>query len=83
MSELSKWPLRGASSDHSAECARYAALLPANGFDIALLGIGENGHLAFNDPHVAATLELSEQNLVGKSLLDVLLDHPRHRPGTH
>ena len=42
--------LRGEAEDPKAECARYAALLPAGGFDIALLGIGENGHLAFNDP---------------------------------
>lgn len=42
--------VRGEAEDPQAECARYAALLPAGGFDIALLGIGENGHLAFNDP---------------------------------
>lgn len=35
-----------------AECARYAALL-AEPIDIVCLGIGENGHLAFNDPPVA------------------------------
>jgi glucosamine-6-phosphate deaminase len=40
----------GEARDQEAECARYASLLPAAGFDIALLGIGENGHLAFNDP---------------------------------
>jgi len=42
--------LRGEAKDPRAECARYAASLPDGGFDIALLGIGENGHLAFNDP---------------------------------
>ena len=41
---------RGEVEDPQAECERYAALLPPGGFDIALLGIGENGHLAFNDP---------------------------------
>ncbi|CAA9542816.1 MAG: Glucosamine-6-phosphate deaminase [uncultured Thermomicrobiales bacterium] len=35
-----------------AECARYTALL-ADPIDIVCLGIGENGHLAFNDPPVA------------------------------
>jgi len=40
----------GEARDPGAECSRYASLLPAAGFDIALLGIGENGHLAFNDP---------------------------------
>ena len=36
-----------------AEAERYGALLADGGIDVALLGIGENGHLAFNDPHVA------------------------------
>ncbi len=35
------------------ECARYAALLRAQEIDLCCLGIGENGHLAFNDPSVA------------------------------
>jgi glucosamine-6-phosphate deaminase len=43
----------GANPDPEAECARYAALLADGGIDLALIGIGENGHLAFNDPHVA------------------------------
>jgi glucosamine-6-phosphate deaminase len=40
----------GEAKDQKAECVRYTSLLPDAGFDIALLGIGENGHLAFNDP---------------------------------
>jgi glucosamine-6-phosphate deaminase len=36
-----------------AECDRYAALLAAHPLDLCCLGIGENGHLAFNDPGVA------------------------------
>jgi glucosamine-6-phosphate deaminase len=36
-----------------AEAARYGVLLADGGIDLALLGIGENGHVAFNDPHVA------------------------------
>jgi glucosamine-6-phosphate deaminase len=39
--------------DPEAECERYAALLTANKCDIIIMGIGENGHIAFNDPHVA------------------------------
>lgn len=35
------------------ECRRYAALLAAQRIDLCLLGIGENGHIAFNDPPVA------------------------------
>jgi len=36
-----------------AECARYGALLAGGPVDIVCLGIGENGHIAFNDPPVA------------------------------
>jgi len=36
-----------------AECKRYAHLLDTHPLDLCCLGIGENGHLAFNDPPVA------------------------------
>jgi glucosamine-6-phosphate deaminase len=39
--------------DAQAECARYADLLRRHPLDLCCLGIGENGHLAFNDPPVA------------------------------
>jgi len=45
--------MNGLAVDPQAECERYAALLAANPTDILCLGIGENGHLAFNDPPVA------------------------------
>ncbi|HEY4432534.1 MAG TPA: glucosamine-6-phosphate deaminase [Paenibacillus sp.] len=35
------------------ECRRYSALLSESPIDIVCLGIGENGHIAFNDPPVA------------------------------
>jgi glucosamine-6-phosphate deaminase len=41
------------ATDAGAECRRYAALLAAGPLDLVCLGIGENGHLAFNDPPVA------------------------------
>jgi glucosamine-6-phosphate deaminase len=40
-------------ADPEGECRRYAALLEEAPLDVACIGIGENGHLAFNDPHVA------------------------------
>jgi glucosamine-6-phosphate deaminase len=43
----------GSAPDADAEAARYAALLEAHPVDLCCLGIGENGHLAFNDPPVA------------------------------
>ena len=39
--------------DPEAECGRYAGLLEQNPLDIVVMGIGENGHIAFNDPWVA------------------------------
>ncbi|EKB49442.1 6-phosphogluconolactonase [Cecembia lonarensis] len=35
------------------ECERYATILNEKGIDIVCMGIGENGHIAFNDPPVA------------------------------
>ncbi|MFU2016004.1 glucosamine-6-phosphate deaminase [Peribacillus butanolivorans] len=35
------------------ECRRYANLLTQEPIDIVCFGIGENGHIAFNDPPVA------------------------------
>lgn len=46
-------PLRGESTDPQAEARRYDAALAAEPIDLISLGIGENGHLAFNDPPVA------------------------------
>jgi len=40
-------------NDVAAECTRYAELLRTHPLDLCCLGIGENGHLAFNDPPVA------------------------------
>lgn len=45
--------LNGQTSDPQAECERYAELLAAFPPDVIFHGIGENGHLAFNDPPVA------------------------------
>jgi glucosamine-6-phosphate deaminase len=45
--------ISGNAPDALAECSRYAELLTQYSPDIVCLGIGENGHIAFNDPHVA------------------------------
>ena len=45
--------LNGNLPDSEQECERYAALLQQHPIDIVCMGIGENGHIAFNDPHVA------------------------------
>ena len=45
--------LNGNAADPQDECKRYSDLLIKYPTDIVCLGIGENTHLAFNDPHVA------------------------------
>ncbi len=45
--------LNGNNPDIDTECTRYQKLLEENPIDIVCLGIGENGHIAFNDPWVA------------------------------
>jgi glucosamine-6-phosphate deaminase len=45
--------LHGDAPEPAQECGRYAALLREQAIDVCCLGVGENGHLAFNDPPVA------------------------------
>jgi glucosamine-6-phosphate deaminase len=60
--------LRGDAPDGPEEADRYAELLQSNPPDFAVLGIGENGHLAFidppfcdfNDPKAVKVVELDE-----------------------
>ena len=53
---LSKLPtlkavyLINGETDAKAECERLGKLITKHPVDVALVGIGENGHLAFNDP---------------------------------
>jgi glucosamine-6-phosphate deaminase len=42
--------VNGDAADIAAECARVNALIQGRWVDVACVGIGENGHLAFNDP---------------------------------
>jgi glucosamine-6-phosphate deaminase len=54
--------LAGDAADPVAECRRVGALLARSPIDVAFVGIGENGHLAFNDP--PADFETDEPYLV-------------------
>ena len=45
--------LNGQCESNETECLRYGQLLEANPVDMVCMGIGENSHIAFNDPHVA------------------------------
>ena len=50
-----------------SKATEYAALLAADSIDLACIGIGENGHIAFNDPPVA---DFADPLLVKKVELD-------------
>lgn len=58
--------LNGDTADPAEECRRYGALLAAAPIDVACIGIGENGHLAFNDPPA----DFESPNLVNVVNLD-------------
>jgi glucosamine-6-phosphate deaminase len=45
--------LRGNAPDIEEELRRYGGMLTSASIDLCALGVGENGHIAFNDPHVA------------------------------
>lgn len=49
--------LNGLAEDIPAECERYSELLRKYPTDITFAGIGENGHMAFNDPGIADFFE--------------------------
>ena len=53
--------------DKEEECRRYEQLLRENPVDIVVLGIGENGHIAFNDPPFA---DFNDERLVKPVKLD-------------
>lgn len=57
------------SNDKSSEeiCRDYAKLIEENPIDIVCLGIGENGHIAFNDPWVA---EFNDIEIIKRVELD-------------
>jgi glucosamine-6-phosphate deaminase len=68
--------LDGEAVDQAGECARYAALLQRERPQLAILGIGENGHLAFIDPPVCDFAEKVDVRVVE-------LDEPCRRQQVH
>lgn len=54
--------VNGSTADPREECARLGELIRAHPIDVACIGIGENGHLAFNDP--PADFETEEPYLI-------------------
>ena len=45
--------IQGDATQPLTECQRYTQLLLAQPIDLCCLGVGENGHLAFNEPNLA------------------------------
>ncbi len=62
--------LTGDAPNAHAEAARYAALLAAHPLDVCVLGIGENGHLGFNDPPPLGGADFGDSKLVKVVTLD-------------
>lgn len=62
----------GTATDRQAECDRYNALLDKLPRDVQVLGIGRNGHIAFNEPgtpfdSVTHVTELTESTVTANS----------------
>ena len=80
--------IRGDCPNSDDECSRLADLLDGNHLDLAFVGIGENGHLAFNDPpadfendNPYLVVELDEAcrlQQMGEGWFDSLEDVPTH-----
>jgi glucosamine-6-phosphate deaminase len=81
--------LTGDTRDAEREAHRYEALLQAHPLDLCCAGIGENGHLAFNDPPVAdfedardvkviALEDASRRQQVGEGHFPTVAEVPTH-----
>jgi len=72
----------GKAQDLDAECKRYDDIIAANPIDIQVLGIGQNGHIGFNEPGTSfeATthvVELTESTVnANKRYFDKVEDVP-------
>ena len=69
----------GKADDADAECARYNALLETMQQDIQILGIGSNGHIAFNEPgtpfgSVTHVVALAESTIKDNSRMFASID---------
>lgn len=69
----------GTATDEEAECKRYNKLLESMRRDIQLLGLGSNGHIAFNEPNtpfdsVTHVVNLAESTIKDNSRLFKSID---------
>lgn len=85
---LAFYGVGGDAPDTQAELKRYTELLRTYPADACVMGIGENGHLAFNDPpaviwtdktiHVVDLAETCRMQQVGEGHFATLADVPTH-----
>ena len=86
---LAFYPVLGAALEPERACREYEALLREFPADLCVLGIGENGHLAFNDPPYAdfrdptwikmvRLAEASRAQQVGEGHFASIADVPTH-----
>jgi glucosamine-6-phosphate deaminase len=79
--------VNGDAADPAAECRRLGELISRQTIDAAFVGIGENGHLAFNDPpadfetrepYIVVTLdEACRRQQIGEGWFSSLAEVPR------
>lgn len=60
----------GMAQDADAECERYSRLLDELQQDVQVLGIGSNGHIAFNEPGTPFDSETHVVNLTESTIKD-------------
>lgn len=67
-------PLIGYSDNHETACKTYhQAVVKAGGFDLAILGLGPNGHLGFNEPPcdenaTTRVITLTEESIISNAV---------------
>jgi glucosamine-6-phosphate deaminase len=83
------YPVQTRAGQLEADCSEYAGLLRAHPADLCAMGIGENGHIAFNDPpfaefddpvwvKVVRLDQVSRQQQVGEGHFTGLDEVPSH-----
>ena len=82
------YPVPGQAEDIEKACREYETLLRQHPADMVALGIGENGHIAFNDPpavfddpvwvKVVGLVETARRQQVGEGHFDSLEEVPTH-----
>jgi len=61
--------LNGISENIDKECAQYEALIKkSGGIDLQVLGIGNNGHIGFNEPDINLNTKTHLVNLTAKTI---------------